>query len=171
MCRVRDLNPRTFVTDLKTVAITNSANPTQLILKTPFKSLLAKKEIHRIREGLVTCFASQMLNGHGYGWEIGNRILKMDKGMLLVRVIEDLLHKIVKIVTGGLIRTKGKGSSKGIPAVILTNCNAIEVCIQCPQAYTKIPDGLTGKPETDIVLYRGGIGPGHFVWTYRIRML
>ena len=104
------------------------------------KSLLAKKEIHRIREGLVTRFASQMLNGHGHRWEIGNRILKMDKGMLLVRVIENLLHKIVKIVAGGLIRVKDKGSSKGVPAVILRDSNAIEVCVQDLQAYTKIPD-------------------------------
>ena len=95
----------------------------------------------------------------------------MDKGMILVRVIENLLHKIVKIVTGSLIRAKGKGSSNGVPAVILRDSNAIEVCIQGPQAYTKIPDCLTSKPETDIVLNSSGIGLGHFVWTYRTGML
>ena len=44
MCRVRDLNPRTFVTDLKTVALTNSANPTQLLYINLFRLYSLKKK-------------------------------------------------------------------------------------------------------------------------------
>ena len=113
--------------------------------------LRTKKEIHRIREILVSMLAGNSIHRHKHRWKIGNRVLKIDKRVLRILVIQRLLYQQVHVCTGGLIGVKIIGVLVRIPCITFYHFNTVLPVLGQFQTYLKIADCFTGEPESHIV--------------------